>query len=181
MKRLFCLLLTVVLCLSFAGCKEEKTKEADLDIAYFADLGQMPECEYSLGTESDKIEAEYVKQAEEDEEYYYNIQEGKSNVLIENGTYKFYYKKDKKDEGIGYLVSFDTAYGFEIGTVSLEVKEALGDFKYTEEKLNEKNSFFLLGAQNGSVIKCQSKKNTVMFVFDNNALCATAIYTNDWE
>ena len=25
------------------------------------------------------------------------------------------------------------------------------------------------------------KENTVMFIFDNDRLCATAIYTNDWE
>jgi hypothetical protein len=48
--------------------------------------------------------------------------------------------------------------------------------------LNDKNSFFILGAAEGKVIKYKFKKNTVSFVFINDALFATAIYkTGDWE
>ena len=181
MKKFLCLILAIVLCFCFTACKHERKDEPTLDIEYFAELGQIPECDYSLGDDPAKIEADFRKFIEEDEHYYLNIEESDNNVLIDNGTYKFYYKKDETDKGIAYLVTFDTAYGFEIGTISLEIKEALGETEYTEEKITDNNAFFILGAENGSVIKYKSENNTVLCVFDNNALCATAIYKNDWS
>lgn len=181
MKRLFCMLLGLALCLSFAGCDKNNKKQADVDIEYYAALGQIPECQFMLGEDPKVIEDEFNKAAEENEEYYLYIDEGEKNGIIDNGTYNFYYKKNSKENGIAYIISYDTAYGFGTGTISIELKEALGDIKYTEEPIDEDNAFFLMGAHEGTVIKCEFEKNTVMFVFEDNALCATAIYTNDWE
>ena len=85
-------------------------------------------------------------------------------------------------DGISYIVNFNKAFGFEIGTVSVEISDALKEFKSVEEDLNDDNAFFVLGNQDGKVLKYKFSKNTVSFVFVNDALYATAIYkTNDWE
>ena len=96
--------------------------------------------------------------------------------------FQYYYYKDKADKGVSYIVSFEKAYGFEIGTLSLEIKNALPGFSFTEEKLDDDNGFFVLGATEGKVYKYSFEKNTVSFVFVDDALYATAIYTtDDWE
>ena len=181
MKKLFCFLLILAVCLSFTGCDKSENKQADVDIEYFAALGQIPECKFMLGDDPEVIKNEFNKLAEENDDNYLYVDEGENNGLIDNGTYNFYYKKNSKDKGIDYLISYDTAYGFKIGTICIEIKDALGDIEYAEEPISSENAFFLMGANEGTVIKCEFEKNTVMFVFTDNALCATAIYTNDWE
>lgn len=184
MKKLLCLLLALVMVISFSACKEKETSsDSGVDIEYYANLGKIPECEYALGADAQKVKDELSAFAESDEgaDSFYDVTEDEDTVCIQNGTYKFYYKTDKEADGISYIASFDTAYGFEIGEVIITVKEALADIKYTEEKINEDNAFFLFVPIEGSVIKCEFEKNTVMFVFENNALCATAIYHNGYR
>lgn len=185
MKKILSFLLAFVLILSFAGCgKEEKNKnENGIDIEYYANLGQMPELKYSLGEEVEKVKSELSKAAESDEsaETVYSLQEGENNVLIDNGEICYYYKKADPEKGIGYIVNYGTAYGFEIGTVTVEIKEALADYSFKEEALTDENAFFMFGTESGSVIECEFKGNTVLFVFEDSSLCATALYvTEDW-
>ena len=182
MKKILCVLLSLVFVLSFTACKKEsKTNESTVDLEYYANLGKIPESKYSLGADVDTLTNELSEFAESEEgaESLYDVSEGEETVCITNGIYNFYYDKDKKQDGINYIVSFETAYGFETGEVILTVKEAIGDIKYTEEEVNEDNAFFLPFISEGSVLKCEFQKNTIMFVFENNALCATAIYQNN--
>lgn len=184
MKRAFCLLFAVILIFGLVSCKKEKdsTNVDRVDIEYYANLGEIPECEFALGDSVEDIEKTLSERAEESHEVFYNQVEGKNNVLIEDGTHAYYYVKSNKENGVSYIVSYETAYGFEIGDVSIQIKEAISDIEYTEEELNENNSFFLYGEGEGNVLKCKFEKNTVMFVFRENALCATVIYNNkDWE
>lgn len=182
MKRLVCLLLALVFVFSFTACgkKGEEKDENIVDIEYYAKLGQIPECEYSLGAEVEKVKSELEAAAEESEDKMYQLEEGEESTLIYDGTHNYYYENDKQDKGISYIASYDKAYGFEIGEVSVTIKKALGDIEFTEEPLSKDNAFFIFGAQNGSVIKCEFENRTVMFVFDDNALCATAVYNNDF-
>ncbi len=182
MKKIICLILSLALVFSFAACGKEKeeVKENSVDIEYFAKLGQIPECEYKLGADVETLKDELSKQAEENDTYY-EVQEGEETVLVYDGKHNFYYLKDEEEAGISYIASYDNAFGFEIGEISLTVKEALGEIDFVEEELSSDNAFFIFGAQNGSVIKCEIGKNTLMFVFDNNALCATALFvTEKW-
>ncbi len=183
MKKALCLLLSVIFIFSLTACNNGSKFDKDsVDIEYFAKLGQMPECEYSLGASVAEVKDQLSAAAEEDEEKYFYVDEGENTVLLDNGTYNFYYLKNKESDGISYIVNYATAYGFEIGTVILEVENALADFDYTKEQISNENAFFLLGPAEGNVIKLEFEENTIMFVFQNNALCATAIYLNtDWE
>lgn len=185
MKRLLSLVLAFVMIFIFAACKDNEGKKDSnsIDIEYYANLGQMPECEYSLGESVSKINDELSKQFESSdiEEMVYNVSENGNRVLIDNGQFKYYYLKENEADGISYIVSFDTAFGFEIGTLIVEVKDALSDFEYKTAEISKDNVFFLFGSPDGSVITCEFEENTVMFVFENNALCATALYkTSDW-
>lgn len=181
MKRVLSLVLAIALVFCFAGCgeKEQEKKQGTLDIEYYAKAGQMPECNYTIGSDVETLKSELSAAAQNDEEVVYSITEGENNVLVENGAFSFYYKKAEQDKGIGCIVNYGKAYGIETGTVIVEVKEAIAGCEYSEEPLSEENAFFMFGVNDGTVIKCTADDNTVVFVFQENALCATAIYKGD--
>lgn len=184
MKRIFCLILASFLLISVTACKNEKNPsgENSVDVEYLVKMGKMPECDYSLGDSVDVLNDDLKKLYDTVEEAVYNVVEGEETVKIDSGTFQYYYFKDKKADGISYIVNFDTAYSFNIGTLSVEVINALNDFEYVEEKFNDDNAFFVLGTTDGKVIKYEFANNTVSFIFVNDALFATAIYkTNDWK
>ena len=181
MKRAFCIIISLLMLMAFPACNEEDTtSESSVDLEYYANLGQIPECKYLLGTDVETLTQELSEYAESEEgsESLYDVTEGEETVCITNGIYNFYYDKDSKEEGINYIVSFEKAYGFNIGEIIVSVKDAIGSTKYTEEEINDENAFFLFAPVEGSVLKCEFENNTIMFVFENNALCATAIYSN---
>lgn len=181
-KRILSFLFALILAFTFTGCENKEEKKGNsVDIEYYARLGKMPECDYSLGADAQTVKDEIAKASEQEEHIVYEVVEGKNNVLINNGAFEYYYKKANESEGITYIVNRDVAYGFETGTVILEVKEALADYDFTEEELTEENGFFMFSTENGSVLKYEFKENTVMFVFQDNSLCATALYkTKVW-
>lgn len=183
MKRILSLIMALVLCFVFTACGKGKDKKsATVDIDYYAKLGQIPECSYALGEDPETVKNELsaLAESEEGHEIVYNVTEGENNVLIEDGTFSYYYKKAKPEDGIGCIVDFGTAYGFEVGTIILEIKEAIGEI-FVEEEMNDENSFFMFGIENGTVLRIENEGNTVVFVFQDNALCATAIFTgSDW-
>ena len=184
MKRVLSFILVFALILSFAACGKKDTSSTDngIDVEYYAELGSMPESEYSLGQDVDTLKTKLEEIYNTVEESVFNVVEGEKTVQIDSGTFQYYYVKEKQSDGISYIVNFDKAYGFAPGTVSVEIKDALKDFKYSEEALNDDNAFFVLGSMEGNVVKYKFSKNTVSFIFVNDALYATAIYkTNDWE
>ena len=184
MKKIISVALIFILAISFTACgnKDTSSDGNSVDVEYYAELGSMPESKYSLGQDIDTLKTELEELYNTVEEAVYNVVEGETTVQLDSGTFQFYYVKDKENDGISYIVNFDEAYGFKTGTVSVEIKDALKEFKYVEEDLNDDNSFFVLGATEGNVIKYEFSKNTVSFVFVNDALYATAIYkTDDWE
>ncbi len=182
MKKIFAFLFCFIIAISFSACgdKEEKKNEHSVDIEYYANAGQMPEVNYALGSDIEKIKSELSAEAEKSESVY-SVTEGESSVLIDNGERCYYYKKANPEKGISYIVNYGTAFGFPIGSVTVEIKDALDGYSYTEEALNEENAFFMFDTENGSIIKCRFEDNTVLFVFKENALCATALYvTEEW-
>ncbi len=182
MKKLFACFLCFIIAFSFTACgeKEEKKNEHSVDIEYYANAGQMPEVNYTLGTDPEKIKNELSSEAEKSE-IVYDVIEGENNVLIDNGERCYYYKKASPEKGIGYIVNYGTAFGFPIGSVSVEIEEALADYSYSSEALTEENAFFMFDTEGGSIIKCEFENNTVLFVFKDSALCAAALYvTEQW-
>lgn len=187
-KRIFALFICVVMCLSLCACKKDNdNKNNGIDIEYYANLGQIPESEFMLGDTGETVKATLEKKQtdaeKKGEEYFFTVNEGENNVLITDGVYDYYYKKAAPQNGIAYLVSYAKAYNFEIGTVISQIKEELKKYKSTEETLTEENAFFYMGDfSKGSLLRFTFEKNTVLFIFEDNALCATAIYSNkNWN
>lgn len=185
MKRIICLILSVLMLFSVTACgKEKKNNGSKIDLEYYVKLGKIPESEYHIGAKAQEIKEKLKAAAEKSEHGHevYDVIEGEENVLIDGGLYNYYYKKANENKGISYLISYDTAYGFNIGSIIIEVREAFKDIKFKEEPLNDKNSFFLPGATEGTVLTTVISDYTLSFIFIDNALCATALYiTNEWK
>ena len=184
MKKIFCLMLSLLIIVSFAACgKDKKAETAEVDIEYYAKFGEIPECDYKLGEDPEVIKSDLSAEEEtavgNDEEYPYNVTEGEKSVRIDNGDFSYFYEKGKEDTGISYIAAFDKAYGFETGTSVLDVKESLEGFSYTEEPADDSNAFFLMGLYNGTVMRYTFDSTAIIFVFQDNELFATAIYNTD--
>ena len=199
MKKLFSLLLCFVIVLSFSACKDKKnTNTLNIDLEYYAKLGKMPEAEFTLGDEVDDVVANLTdkqnsfdaehKDDEDDShnhdqaEFIFNVIEGEKNVLIDNGVINYYYNKNNKDNGISYIVNYDTAFGIEIGAIISEVQKYLSGYELKEEELTDENVFFASYIANGTVLKTEIKDVAILFVFQENQLFATAMYDiNNWK
>lgn len=197
MKKLICLVLCFGILFTLCACGGGQNKKKDtVDLEYYASLGQMPEADYSLGENPDTVieglnglmESEEAEHEEDpnhnhehdEQEFYFEIVQGEKNVLLDNGNICYYYNKANENKGISYIVNYDTAFGFPIGTVILEVKEALSHLSLTEEPLSEENAFFASYVMDGTVLKAELEGATVVFVFQANELFATAIYNDNW-
>lgn len=186
MKRIIALLLCLTFLLTLGGCKNGKKNGGNgVDIEYFANLGQIPENDITLGTTPEKLKETLDKRGEEAEKngehYGYNEVEGENNVLVEEGPYDYYYKKANPQNGVAYIVSYQDAYGFKIGDIIVEVEEHLSDYEVEKLGANDKNAFFYFGDYNkAQILRIPFKNNTVLFLFEDNSLCATAIYRNDF-
>lgn len=198
MKKFISILLVIGLMFTFCACsKDGDNKQNKVDLEYYAKLGQMPEAKYTLGEDPDtvidglnklkeKAEAEHEEDpthnhGHDEQEFFFEIVQGEKNVLLDNGNICYYFNKANEDKGISYIVNYDTAFGFPLGTVILEVKNALGDIKLTEEPLTEENAFFTSFVLDGTVLKAEFPNATIIFVFQENELFATAIYNSNWK
>jgi len=198
MRKFLSLILCAALSVCFVACGGNDNKNKNtIDLEYYAKLGQMPEAEYCLGENPNTvikglegIMDQEIAEHEDDpthshghdeQEFYFEIVQGEKNVLLDNGNICYYYNKANESKGISYIVNYDTAFGFEIGTVVLEVQNAFPDIKFTEEPLTEENAFFASYVLNGTVLKAELEGATVVFVFQENELYATAMYNENWN
>lgn len=181
MKKVICLLLCFCIFVSLSACKKEKEVVESNSVESFAVQGKIPECDYTLGDDPEVIKSDFSKAAQENEENYYFFDEETDYSVIDNGVNKIFYKTKEKYKGVSYIVVFDIAYGFSIGTDINDLKKEMKGIQFSEEELNESNAFFMKTSREGKVLKYKFSKNTVMFIFDDDRLCATAIYTKDWE
>ena len=183
------LMLVMLLTLSICGCASE-TKKSDLevDIEYYANLGQIPESEYSLGSEiaifeqlaAESAEAEHTH---DEDEVYYEIAENDGYTEIYAGSLNYYYETDKKDDGVSCIVSYDGGYGFKQGSMSIEIRDELAaaGFEAEEQDAEKSDVFFLPSSGSFTCLEYTFKENTVRFIFEENALCACTLTGADWS
>ncbi len=168
MKKTVLVFLCVLFAFSFCACKSNNNKSAhSVDIAYFIDMGKVPETNYKIG--------DGLPSTETIENNSMIIFENESPAFFTDGAFNYYYSSEKKV--ITEIIGFDKCLGFETGTISIEVTDALDEqnIKYTEREPSDGELFFLPGANNRSVIECKELKYSLIFVFEDNALCATIL------
>ncbi len=188
MKKL-ALVFVLIFALSLCGCGEKKEKsQLKVDIEYYAKLGQMTDCEFTLGSDLDKLD-KLVKEGLEAEHTHdedaviYEQTEHDGYTEISAGDLKYFYVTDKKSDGIGLIVSLDGAYGFEQGAVAVDIKEKLASagFEAEEKTADKEQVFFLPSFAQFTTLSYDFGKNTVVFIFENNALCACTLSGEDWS
>lgn len=205
MKKLFCLLLSAAVILSLAGCgkkKAEKKYTTDVDVEYYVRQGQLPECgKYALGYDVDKLTSELDAQmnasgddesgsdgadgeeshSHDEDGFFWFLDERDSYTGLRTGSAEYCYRPDKRQDGISAIVSFDTAFGFETGTISIEIKEALSDFEPTEST-GGNGLPFLSSDDATEYLTYKFADRCVTFAFYENALCGTAVYDcREWS
>ena len=197
MKKLLSLFLCCAIVLTFASCGEKNNNNTSkIDLEYYAKTGIMPEAEFNLGSDAEDVISKLSKQKEDFDKgqteetnddhsetaFIFEVTEGEKNVLIDNGVINYYYNKDNKQNGISYIVNYDTAFGIEIGTLISEVQNKLSDYDLKSETATENDVFFAPYIMDGSVLKHRIKNVEFMFVFQENELVATAMYdTDNWK
>ncbi len=200
MKKVFAFLLCFGLIFSFTACGEKSKKNNDaVDLNYYTNLGQIPEMPYKLGANCDKVrdelQAEYdnflandpENSADHDhdhyaEEIYFNVSDEGDYILLDNGSKYYFYKKAEEKKGISCIVTFGDAFGFKMGTFIYEVKNAMPSIEFTEAEITDGDVFFADYLTSGTALSTEIGERTVMFIFQEGELYATAMYkTNSWK
>lgn len=187
MKRIICVLLSALIAVSLCGCKKENaSSDIEVDIEYYVKLGRIPECDYLIGTDAEEIKEYYEtlqasQQAMGEEITPFDVIEGDTTVMLDCGTNAYYYRKAAADSGISYIVSYDAAFGLETGTLITQVKQNVSGLDFSESAVTREKAFFML-SDDGTALTAVSGEFTVMLIFVNDALCATALYrTAEWN
>ena len=190
MKKITALLLCFILFFAFTGCKDkaknDNTPAHSIDVEYYAKLGQIPEHKYALGADAVEMQAAFEdedeKNAEEHEDEHFHsvfsLMEMDDYSFLSYGNANYYFKGDS-NKSVYCIVSFDTAYDFKIGDVTIEVKKALSKFEAEEKQGDSEKLFFLPNAEDCTYLEYTFGDNTVIFAFQDSSLCATMIKKNN--
>lgn len=200
MKKLVSLALALLMLFSFVGCKEEsKTKSDKVDLRYYASLGQIPEVEYKLGADCKIVEKELSAKYEEylsndpengadhdhdhnAEDTYFEIIEEDDYFFINSGSKYYFYKTADKEDGISYIVTFGDAFGFKMGDFIHDVKTSLPNIEFVEEEITAGKLHFDKYIDSGTTLTAEFSGVSIMFVFVDGNLYATAMYkTDSWK
>ena len=187
MKKIFSLILCVAFVLSLSACGGKGSKS---DVEYYAKRGQIMDVDYTLGGDVDAaqqaLSAKYMSFAngegeldEENEAFYVDFESGEYTVMTD-GNVICCYVTDQKQDGITHIIKNGDAYGFELGIISSQLRDAMSKngFNATERDADKSELFFLPGSanMNMTVLEYKFDENTVLFVFQDSALSATVIY-----
>lgn len=163
MKKLLSIYLCLIFVFALCGCggnNEKKIEKHNIDVEYYAKLGKLSDADYALGDEVEGVKKK--------------LQESSSD----DGEYCCVYPTSEEQNGISYVIKFGGSYGFEQGAVSTFVKEKMTSIGFeAKERGAESGELFFIPISSGTptVLQYDFGENTVLFVFEQNALCATVI------
>ena len=190
MKKVLGLLLAFCMVFSLCACKDkekEDAKTAVIDLKYYSSLGKMPECEYALGYDAEKLIEYYEGEAEKHEgehthAFVFNVYESDDYTEINTGDFTYYYRNDDKEKKVSCIVNYSAAYKFETGSLITQVKNSLTKFKVEEKECDMEDIFFLPAGGKCSLLTYKFETGNIAFVFIDNALTATVIYNpEEWS
>lgn len=193
MKRFAALLLAAVICFGFCGCKSSKTEKIGVDVEYYAKLGKIKELDFAIGDDGEtavkKIESSLAEDDKQEgdatdegtaadgyDEEFCSVYEGDGYFSVSLPQASFNYDSESKE--IFRIVSFSSSYGFDIGTVSIEIKKALSSYGFDSEErsLTEEERTMVAGTADDTCLEYKFGDNCVFFAFGENSLYATVIY-----
>ena len=196
MKKILCIVLSLVLFFSLCACAKDKDKSTDsdkyvhsVDIAYYASLGKIPELEFALGANPEDImnaskndEESHEDSSSEEEGHVHKApditkMEGELSVVLNDGSFLYLYEKKKSDKGISAIVCLEKGYDLEIGSYNVTedlVKKALSKHTPTISKPNQDDLFFLpdVGDDATSLDYIFNGKYKIQFIFINGTFSA---------
>ena len=181
MKRILSIALCLCLCLTLAACgKEEKVKKIGVDVEYYAKLGKIPEFEYVLGDDGEKAAMAVEKSLENSTDHhdgFCNVYEGDKKTTVDVAGATFIY--DNKTKKIEKIINFNTAYKFELSTVSVEIQKALSSYGFDSELrplTDDELALFATSSDDSTALEYKFGDRYVVFAFYENALFATMLY-----
>ncbi len=201
MKKVLCLLLAALFVFSFAACKVEQEPEQSSSLQNKSNeiktavlKGEIPELRLALGATVQDLENYYddlETQIEESHEQgeghvhdehdiYLNISQGTLSVTYEIGSEKYYYEKEKRENGISVICSLDTAFGFKNGTSRTDVEARLADLKTKSLQAGEDELYFV-PLSDALILRYTEGDYQLDFYFNDNQLVATVLRnTKNW-
>lgn len=185
MKRVTAVVLCLAVCVLFTGCgkKGPDSTVGSTAVAKYIENGSIPECKFSLGADRDEVlsgvkealnETGYVGEEGEDMPEYTEY-ETESYYVISTEEFNYYFGLD--DGKLKCIAAFGDSYGFSHGAVITEVRDSMEKNGHTasEGTVLPQDAFFLYGNAERTKLEYTFGSNTAMFVFEDNALCATAL------
>lgn len=179
MKKFLCLVLCIVLALSFTACGKKASNKSShsVDVQYFAKLGQINDLDYRLGGDVEESKAKLAETLDDHEWSNYFDFESDDYTVMTDGTVFCCYKTENADAGITHIAKCGDAYGFSLGSISTQVRDTMSEMGFDATERNAKRSeiFFLPTASDMTVLEYEIKDCTILFVFQEHALCAAVI------
>ncbi len=197
MKRIIAFFLILATFCLVCGCKDNSNDISDddfsTDVKYYLSLGKIKEADFALGTTPEEIENAELEFSHEtggdanlghEHEEGLLKEEGAVSYHYTYGPFQYYYNKGKEDKGISFVVSFDKAYGFSVGSsTKFEVESALSDWDVTK-RVAEKNDFFfmIIEIEDCQMLVYEYENYTLSFYFkDEMLVCTTLQDTQNWS
>ena len=196
MKKLFCLILTFLMLFSFCACSKDKKDNTDnyvhdVDIAYYASIGKIPELEQALGADPEEIinnKTDDNAEAASSEDHSGHSHaapeltktEGELSVVLNGGSYLYFDEKAKAENGISAMVSLEKAYGLEIGSHTVTedtVKKALSKHTPSVSTPTQDDLFFLpdAGENTTALVYTFNEKYKLQFIFIDGTFSAVML------
>lgn len=195
MKRILCLILALLLVFSLSACKKQKEEtpsdpaENTYDLVECMNQGKLPEAEYLLGTDPEKIKTDYNYYGENssdehshDHEIYMRENPNSTNIVV--GDYYYYFVNGQESKGISSIVCFGTAFGTEVNGFETkdDIKKKFSTVEFTEREISSLQAYFIPGeVENCTALTCKTENRRIDFVFMEETLIAiNLVDTENW-
>ena len=202
MKKIVCMLLSLGILFSFAGCKKgdgpTNVNSGETSVEEYAKKGQIPEQKFVLGADIETVKKYYsdlVSKYEQEnpneentghsheelEAYYFDVAEGEKTVRMDTGNTSFFYEKAKADKGVSVISTKETAFGFVPGsTIKQEIEMAFAS-KGTTLEATAEDMYFVIQTDTSVILRYTFENIKLDFYFTDNILMTTVIMnTQNW-
>lgn len=179
MKNVAYLILCIVLTLSLVACGSETTdaNKHSIDVEYYADLGQINDFGPKLGDNVEDTKTTLSATLDDHgESIYFDFESGDYTIMTDGNAYCCYKTADAS-AGLTHIVKTDGAFGFNVGAVSTQIRDAMSTLGFTATERDAKSGelFFLPAGANSTVLEYNFENSSVLFVFQNHYLAATVV------